>query len=255
MHTAKILLLGLIAVGLSCVGGCVTTDSPPPRYTPSFDYSPQSQSPPASAGVTFAVVSPRFPQSARLFRLFADNMASDFQEVLTALGFTTRGPFRSYDEMTYPDKEGSDLLLIPEVDFEPDLSQVRWSAPPPGLSILLTASTGNNNSLQKASGEMIITGHLNLVVSESLTGERMWTKSVSTVPITVPVDTRAYYDPADTTFLTLVENEATIYNSLARALEKFYTEVLHKSYTYLDPREMVLVSKKAREVRERKVYQ
>ncbi|MFH1096483.1 MAG: hypothetical protein V1749_03155 [Candidatus Desantisbacteria bacterium] len=42
-----------------------------------------------------------------------DPIVRDFQELLIARGFTVNGQFRSYEEMTFSEKKGIDLLLEP----------------------------------------------------------------------------------------------------------------------------------------------
>ncbi|MFZ3091476.1 MAG: hypothetical protein WA240_12755 [Nitrospirota bacterium] len=51
--------------------------------------------------------------------LFSRSMASDFERMVIARGFKTKGPFKSLDYMTYPDKTGSDLTLTPKIFITP----------------------------------------------------------------------------------------------------------------------------------------
>ena len=93
-----------------------------------LDYTPRAESTPGSADTTFAVVGAQFKTPVPLFRTFASNMTKDFEEILTARGFGVRGPFMEYNDMTYSDKEGSDLILTAEVEFSSDTSQIKYSS-------------------------------------------------------------------------------------------------------------------------------
>jgi len=210
-----------------------------------FDYRPVSEAQPSAAEVTFAVVGASFPRTIDLFRRFGENMKADFFEMLSARGYGVRGPFGSYDEVTFPDKKGSDLLLEPEVHLDGDDSGMEWTQ---SFGVALLGGTAF-----KGKGTLVIQGRVNLVVSESLSHERMWTKSVEITPITVSVAaTDLYASPIPVQLL--LEKEAAIYRDVAQALEVQYKAVLERSYQYLDPEEMRLVKKQAAEIRAKKVY-
>lgn len=107
------------------------------------------------------------------------------QLILTARGFSVKGPFQDYDIMTYTDKEGTDLILTAEVEFSSDTTQIRPS------------------SIGRLNGSIIVTCHVNLVAYESLTRNRLWTKSVAITPITVELISRNMY-PNGASLATLV---------------------------------------------------
>ena len=146
------LRFGIIAVVCIMIAACAQK---PPRAIITFDYEPIPDAAPGSANVTFAIINTQFEGPVPLFSTFADNMAKDFAEILTDHRFGIRGPLISYDNMTYSDREQSDLTLTAEVNFNSDTSQVQW-----GIG-------GRPNGL------VIIKSHLNVVVSESLTNERL----------------------------------------------------------------------------------
>ena len=114
LRAALVVLMAVLAT--SCVAPTAPTAQ---RIAPTFDYTPAANADPMSANITFAVVGSYFETPVPLFEIFSSNMARDFAEILTARGFTIRGPFVSYDEMTFPDKEGSNLILSALVDFTP----------------------------------------------------------------------------------------------------------------------------------------
>jgi hypothetical protein len=225
--------------------GCATTATQ--RYTPRFDYTPPKAAKPAAANITFAVVNATYPDRMPLFDEFSQNMSKDFFEILTARGFTVRGPFRTYDDITFPDKKGSDLILIPELQINPDASNVRWEQSL--MSALLPGA-----SKYTGTGTVTITGRVNLVIAESLSREKMWTKSVDIPAVTIPIEETQSYSMPGINVRTLIQNEATIYNGVAQGLEKQYKAILERAYAYLDPDEIQLVKKQAQEIRAKKVY-
>ena len=225
-------ILTLMCVLLFLVG-CASIEPEQPRAIITFDYNPREATP-GSADVTFAVVGAQIDTPVGLFRTFARNMANDFGEILTARGFSTKGPFQEYDLMTYSDKEGSDLVLTAEVEFTSDLTQLSYS------------------TFGKVSGPLTVSCHINLVAYESLTNNRLWTKSVAITPVRVEIASRKTY-PNRASLHTLLVNENQFYTALGRALEAQYTEIMNRIYGYLDPKEMATVKQAAQKLRERKV--
>ena len=234
-----ILCLAIVCV---TIAGCLSTvvEPEPVRAIITFDYSPPETTP-GSANLTFAVVGAEIVGGKRgtpipLFKTFASNMTKDFAEILTARGFSVKGPFQDYDIMTYTDKEGTDLILTAEVEFSSDITQIRPS------------------SIGRLNGSIIVTCHVNLVAYESLTRNRLWTKSVAITPITVELVSRNVY-PSGASLATLLINENKFHNDVGRALEGQYTEVLNRIYGYIEPESMTIVGDAAKKLRDQKIQQ
>ena len=233
------LRFSIIAVIYITLTGCAVHVEPePPRAIITFDYSPP-ETMPGSANLTFAVVGAEIVGGKRgtpipLFKTFASNMTKDFGEILTARGFSVKGPFQGYDIMTYSDKEGTDLVLTAEVEFSSDTTQLRFS------------------SIGRVSGLIIVSCHVNLVAYESLTRNRLWTKSVAITPITVELISRNVY-PNGASLAALLVNENKFHNDVGRALEGQYTEVLNRIYGYIEPEAMALVGEAAQNLRKQKI--
>lgn len=140
-HFSIVAIVCLISIGCAPM-------TQPPRETFTFDYAPETEAPPGSADVTFALVgtqfvvtsnnpqsmSPQqsmFPQPSQqpplIFLQLASNMTQDLQEVLTARGYGIRGYFDTLDGMIYPDKEGSDLILTAKIKFRVHGNTVRYT--------------------------------------------------------------------------------------------------------------------------------
>ena len=253
---------------IGCAGGAAKIQ----RETIVFQYTPKTDAASGSADVTFAVVGSQLAKPVqpgqmqlpsqtpvKLFADFASTMTKDFMEVLGAQGFGVRGPFNTYDDMIFPDKEGSDLILAAEVLFEPDTSGTFFKAQP----IL--------RGMQSIEGVVIVNCNIELVVSESLTNEKMWSKTIDIKPLTIQVKSHKNYLLADLPAIymkkgkvfqstggvpieVLLELESKFHNDLGHALQKQYKEILGKIYTYLDPREMTVVKKQSLEIRKKKVF-
>ena len=227
------LQLSIVAVVCMMIAGCVPIEPEPPRAILTFDYKPREATP-GSADVIFAVVGAQIDTPVGLFRNFARNMANDFGEILTARGFSVKGPFKEYDLMTYSDKEGSDLVLTAEVEFTSDLTQLSYT------------------TFSKMKGPLTVSCHVNLVARESITNNRLWTKSVAITPVRVELVSRRAY-PNRVSLHTLLVNENQFYTTLGHALEAQYTEIMNRIYGYLEPKEMAIVKQAAQKLREREV--
>ena len=230
MPLAILFSRSIVAVICMVIVGCAQK---PPRAIISFDYEPIPDAAPGSANATFAIVNTQFEGPVPLFSTFDSNMEKDFAEILTAHGFGVRGPFISYDNMTYSDREQSDLTLTAEVDFTSDTSQIQWSW------------------ANRANGLVIVKCHVNLVVSESLSNERLWTRSVAITPFQVTLSSRKSYSTRSN-LSTFLVNENQFYSDVGRALEAQYAEIMNKIYGYLSVKEMAVVVQSARDLRRRK---
>ena len=243
-----------------------STNKPGPveqRVEPKFDYNPAEVTP-GKTEITFAVVGSKFEvpfgsTAVSMFQRFASNMAGDFGEIITARGYTLRGPFEIYDEMTVVDKENSDLILTAEVDFQSDFSGtyiefVEFKGTP--LSRVLGLGTlGLGRGEWQASGQVRVFGRISLIIKESLTNERLWTKSVNISPLTVLLTSPLVYDQEyDVTLVDILNRDHEFYTTLGKRLDAQYDEILSRTYGYLDPSEMLIISKQAAELRKRKIY-
>ncbi len=236
------------AVAVLLFLACATTKPAQQAYAPKFDFAPPETTAPGSAGVAFAVVNARYAKEESWtkeapFTTFAGNLSADFQELLNARGYTVRGPFTTADEMTFPDKKGSDLALQPtlELTFDP----VPGSAKLKDSTSLLGAALGGKSFTAEV--DYAVAGRVTLAVTEPLSGERMWFKSVPVQGTTVHLSYPA--DPTGKGQIDLAQSA-----ELSRALDQAYTNILASAWKYLDPGEMALVKKQGDEIRAKKVY-
>ncbi len=258
--------LHICIMSMMCVfiGACATGNQQMVvRQEPNFDYMPE-ETVAGNTGVTFAVVGsqlaqrqggfvptgpsldvrglPRIP----IFHRFIKNMAADFSEIVTARGYTVRGPFQTFDEMTFVDKDNSNLILTANIDFNLDTSYILVRQ---GKSIL------TSSIYWQYSGSITMHPRITLVINEGLTNEKMWTKSVNITPINIPLKPVNWASPTLTLQKYLAdEDHDQVYMELANRLESMYQEIMNRTYGYLDPREMALISKQAEELKKRKTF-
>lgn len=298
------------AISVACLvlTGCAARYSQPPRETITFDYAPEREAPPGSADVTFGIVGVQFvitsttqpsmsPQQNMilppeppppLFLQLVNNMTRDFEEILTARGYGIKGSFQTLDEMIYPDKEGSDLILTAKIKFKADTSGFRYKkdtttalyagcgcAIP--VTILLLAS--NNDEQGSAllagvgfaalsiggmamvlpdkfvpAGQVSVSSEIDLEAYEALTNELMWSKKIPIPPFTVAPKAVLSQNLGRVSWQQLMKVDNGFYSDLGSAFEVQYDKILDQIHTYLDPREMEIVKNQAMELRKRKVY-
>lgn len=254
-----IVLMGGCIILASCAATPTKPEPETPAYVPKFDFTPPSQAQTTSAEVTFGIVSPSYSKKEDWihhwpFNKFCENMAADFQELLSARGFTIRGPFKSYEEMTYPDKKGADLILEPslEVDVAVPSESVRYEE---HIVFLGTHQ-------YTLSGDVVLRGRVTLSIAESLSKERMWFKSIE-LPQTVlrwqgtkkrpmlKASDGSYVLPAN---VRIDLDDPGFTQAIGKPIEDFYIEVLQTAWKHLEPEEMRIIKKQAQEIKEKKAY-
>ena len=288
--------------------GCTARFAQPPRDTIVFDYAPTTEAGPGSADVTFAIVGAEFvaPTTYQqgllrqqgillpsappppLFQQLTSNMTADFEEILTAKGYMIEGSYRTFDEMNYPSKEGSDLILTAKVKFGTETSvqykeeRLRYF----GGCLASMGSLSAATAIRSLSSDTGITGPLfffgvvmmiggielwrsngfvpdgtvqvvcevALEVYEGLTGEIMWSKRIPIPPLEVIPKAIQKGNPGAITWQQLMAIDNKFYSDLGHLFELQYGKILSQINTYLDPREMMIVKNQAMELRKRKVY-
>jgi len=177
--------------------------APPVAYQPNWTYNTTARS--EKLDVTLGIIAPQFSTGAQLYQQAnrTDNtvkqmlsaMQATFNEVLVAKGFNTTGPFGSLDEMTFPDKQGTNLVLYPEFDFQVEvrMENHRSKAPPAAepaknpLGIKLGTPPAKPAPEQPAAvvpqipvcdAVVTVTGNMLFVAQEPLSKQRMWIKKL-----------------------------------------------------------------------------
>jgi hypothetical protein len=244
-------LLGIIILE-GCAMQTAVKKEEPPYVPPSFSFTPPSTAPAGSADVTIAIVNASYSENQPWadqwpFTDVSKNMSLDFQQIVTARGFPVRGPFGSYDEMTFPDKKGADLVLQPTLEIRLEMHDLTYRQIPPPLLSLQTRPT---YSMQ---GKAAISGRVTLSIMESLSKERMWFKTVELPNTVIPWEgEKRYASPLSKHDLDF--SDPGIAKPLGKTMEGFYAKVMQAAWNYLDPDEMKLVKKQAEEIKKKKVY-
>jgi hypothetical protein len=215
------------------------------KVVPTFHFEPPSKTPVDSGSVAFAVVNPQFPDTWKAyltvypFDKFSKNMTTDFEAIVSARGFRMRGPFRTFDELTFPDKSESDLILTPkiEIDFN-------------GVGQTVSSTDIFSTISYRWRGTVNLGGRITLNLNESLSNERMWTKSIELPTIALPYESKKYPQPVAWGGIP----EPALNNLIATILQNYYTLTMDKVWVYLDPKEMALVKKQAQTLKEKKRY-
>ena len=244
MKWIALLFVVLLFVGCASTGQQAQKEAVP---VPAFDWNPPENAATASAGVTFGIVGGSYATeetwfNAYPFTTFRDNMRSDFSELMTARGFTTTGPFLTVDEMTYPDKKACDLVLQPALNVQLQMGNIQAKE---HVKIL-----GDN--YYTLNGDATIGGRVTLSVLESLSGTRMWNKSVTIDQTTVRWKGEAKYAVLPEQWY--LQNEPGLQRALAPLLERAYDGILTKAWDYLNPEEMGIVKQQAQEVKDKTTF-
>jgi hypothetical protein len=243
---------------ISCAAAKPKQEEAPP-YVASFNYTSASQAAAGSAGVAFAVAGvtynsdkevlwPTYPQFINLDKAIKD----DLTKLLTAKGFSMRGPFDSYDLVSYPEKKTIDFWLVPTMELLVTLKdraekvESVWAAP----------------SAYILSGNAEINGKMILEFREIVTKELMWSKTIpftDTFPYSVRI---VRYNPGlyiegtwnpkygkPTPF-----NYALIMDGVAKVVEKHYPDIMATISKLIDPEEMMIIKKQCQELKSKKGY-
>lgn len=227
----------------------------PAIRVPTYDYTPPEKLPAKSANVVFLLVDPAYPERFRygktkIFSDFSKAMSADFNEAMTAKGFSVRGPYEYYDQVVYSDKKESDLLLTIDIDLDLNDQNIKWH---PWRYVV--SGVGRNavyDTHYTYDGFFVLSGKVNLVVSESITREKLWAKSIPLRQKEINIKT-FYYHPTQSFQKGLTE-DPDVMNPIIDVLENYYKEVLSTAWTHLDPSELTTLKKEVIEIRQRKVY-
>lgn len=253
--TALVLFVYASLFFASAPAKVATAPAPPPIKAPNYDYAPPSKSAAKSAQVVFLLVDPAYQEkfqysSYKIFSDFSKAMSADYNESLTAKGYSVRGPFEYYDQVVYNDKKESDLLLQVEIDFDINPANITWTSFPKYVS-----GSGRNAVYSTAynyAGYFILSGKVNLVASEPLTKEKLWAKSIPLKQKEVHVT--PFYSTDLKSYNTGFSKDPGVINPMIEALEDYYKQVFNTSWNHLDPNELAPLKKEVLEIREKKKY-
>lgn len=287
LHVGRVLLGAFLTVSLATFAGCVPPSTqkaaeapaPPPapkNYEPNFSYKAANTG--QKLDVTVGVISPQFTDNVKLYhqnfetneivKRTVSSLGATFNEVLVAKGFNTKGPFVSLNDMTFPEKKGSDLLLYPEFDFQVNVTaenkhaaEPEKPAEPPKeegssfLGGLIKKDEKKAPAAPKAPPKMVcdvslsVSGNILFVAQEPLSGERMWIKrlDVSASPQTFPTQEGPMCDGSR-------DWSTEIKNAWAKAHEIVYQSSMKAFDNYVNGEEFQQLKAQSQELRQKKAY-
>jgi hypothetical protein len=229
--------------------GCVSTKkatTTAARIPVKFDFSPPSRQQAGSAAMTIALIKPVYvtpnPEYyVQPFPEMSSSMANDFEEMLTAKGFTIRGPFNSRDAMVYNDKQSCSFAFIVEIDLQPNYNRkYKYDS---GLGAFVPAS-------YKMSGEITLGGNLVLTASSPQYGEKIWKKSIALDKSSFTYSSTMKWNAVPTVADEL-KQDTEFYNLLSKELEAFYDKALNLAWQQIDLAEMKTVAEQAKKADKR----
>ena len=230
----------------SCTLPQHTTTTATQRIPATFDYSPPSRVQPGATGMAIALIRPSYIAKdaeylAPPFSEMASGMANDFEEMLTAKGFSIKGPFASRDEMVYNDKVTSDFAIEVSIDLRPQYN--RKYTPVTNWGSVLDHSA--NQNFYKMNGEVTFSGDLIITAASPQYGEKLWKKKIALAPQSFTYTGTTKWTGVPT-MADELRQDNTVYNTVARELEKFYTGALNLCWQQIDPVEMKTISAQAK---------
>ena len=254
-----------VTVGLTSLcllSACATATRPPAAPAPlaTFDFTPQHCGAASGNRLTLAIVAPAWqalspakattlrggdiiPLQAQFTRALRDN----FLELVTCRGFVTRGPFGTFDEMVFPDRDGSNLLLESVVDANVQYTDVQKMAYCQGglRAMMCTADAISSSAPSEFTvrGTLVFSGRVTLSLKEPVTNTRMWAKSIELGNTSVPFQGTSVYSGALTSNLN-IRRDVGLLIALTPKMEEIHRVVLTTADKYLDPSEVRLGPRK-----------
>ena len=227
------------------------------RIPAKFDFSPPSREKPGATKLTIAIVKPIYLDKhvqenpeyfVPPFNEMAESMGNDFEELLTAKGFTVRGPFGSRDEMVYNDKLNSNIVMEIGIKLSPQMFNRKYTryTHSPSFGELLANKNAPTTSTYKMSGEITLSGSLIIAARSPEYGELIWKKNIALEPQSFTYNGQEVWSSLPNVKDEL-SHDNVVYNKLSTELEKFYMKALDLTWRQIDPDEIKIVARQAKE--------
>lgn len=248
MKKITFLMMTLVLLTVYSCGSASSTTKQQ-RVAKNYDWTPPSTAPAKSSQVTLVLVNPKYGREFKdekdpIFKKFRKNMGIDFEELLVAKGYTIRGPFNSYDEIVFKDKQDSDLLMEVEIDFNYEAGQgvLKRSQ---NFTAAMFGKTAYDYYLD---GELYMGGKINITLKEPSTSEKLWVKSI---PLE---DKNIYLKTAKYSTKNGFENDPKYLNTMENALDEYYQSSMNLAWKYLEPAELKQLKAQVKAIRGKKTY-
>jgi hypothetical protein len=249
-----------VAISLGCAQAPVTPTVP--AYEPRFSYDTATST--EKINVTVGVVAPNFVGDGIVYntntkrdetvKSMLRGVRASFASLLIAKGFNVTGPFESLDEMTFPDKKGSDFVLYPEFDLDGGFAIKNRGTKPKAtgfgavISGLGSKKGDKEETIPTCTYSIRPRGTINIVAREPLSKEKMWIKKVE-------VAGRAFeYASEGDPCLEGREWPQEVRNAWAQSHEDLFKVLMTSLDAQVNSEEFQKLKKQSAELRERKVY-
>jgi hypothetical protein len=268
--------LALISGWAACTPPADKPAAAPPQataeYQPNFKYHSGDSG--QRLDMTVGIVNPVFAnestRSAYLGDPVVKNMlralGANFNDVLIAKGFKTIGPFTTVEDMSFPDKKSSDLLLYAQFDYDvlvkPKAKEAAAPPPPEEKSGMLGGMLKLNDANAKAAPppppvkrcdiSVGVNGNVQFLAIEPLSKEKFFNKTLELTGPSENVPDQAGDScnggaPSDSASQELK-------NAWAKAHETVFQMSMKALDTYINGQEFVALKKQSQEVRDKKSY-
>lgn len=173
---------------------------------------------------------------------------NNFESILTAKGFNTKGPYQTFDDIAYGDKKQMYLAVVPRLN----LAVVQKSD---GVSCKATHCVD--------SGNVQITGEMLLKVIEPLTGQSMLNKRINLSDFNISESYTKEWEKRNDgglvgmAFNQVLKPDQLVDNSekaLTDALNNFYAKASSKVDSYLSREELLSLESDVNQLKELKRY-
>jgi hypothetical protein len=152
--------------------------------------------------------------------------------------------------MVFPDRIGSDLILVPELDIRIGVDATSRNTTS-NLALLINKNTPQ---VIMVDGSVTLSGRVTIAVKESVTELRMWTRSIEIPAETFPFRGEEQFGAQYGAMPNAVALEDPAFlRALGPHLEKLYGRILTTTWNYLDAREMAVVRQQSLEPRNKAI--
>ncbi|MBM3712172.1 MAG: hypothetical protein FJW56_01855 [Actinobacteria bacterium] len=235
---------------LLCIGcGTSLKVAKTPLVVPDFEFSPPSPQAPGSSGIKIGLLEPIYSGNFLFsnnapFKQFRKSMGGDFEEILTSRGYFLKGPFESYDLMTYSDKNECDLGLDIEIDLNIKEISGGWDHIP-----LKNYGYGiTSGGYSQYSSTLNLSGKITISIIETFTRQKLIVKSVPVPQEDITVIAEAEYKYGST---GLPLDDPGVHNPIANSLSSFYKTTMKRGWDMLANEELEHVRRQVPEIREK----
>lgn len=246
----------LLSVFITFIYSCSSVRSTNQSYnatlnSSTFDFTPPDDHTNDPDKITFLFINPRFStgvsqsyQMKNPFRTFLKNMSVDFVEMLVAKGMPFKGPYESYEETVFSDKNESDLCIESEVDIQ--FTGSAYHSKP-------ALYNAYGNRVRKAQyyydGNVTLIGKLNLYIYEPHTHVKLWIKSIPLKTKEFYLKSQYKYDGPD-----IPLEDPGIWDVLVYNLDEMYKSTMNTAWKQLDMRELKMRKEEAKKIAEKAGY-